>query len=155
MGLYLSSETHEERINDSDELWRHLAIYTSAAMLLSSSSALHMAFQYLTKQYKLIRFRITKAYRLLVHGEEKTQEFYSHVHRGIWCNCCGSQISGIRYKCLNCVKYNLCGICEVNSLEYHKKYHIFAKIVIPLPSALDFPLLEQSYPGTLTAFNCI
>ena len=37
-----------------------------------------------------------------------------YVHRGITCNGCKvGPIRGIRYKCANCVDYDVCEICEV------------------------------------------
>lgn len=33
-------------------------------------------------------------------------------HIGINCNECGSDVIGYRYKCLQCIQYNLCMHCE-------------------------------------------
>jgi len=53
------------------------------------------------------------------------------VHKGIMCNCCGVEnIKGIRYKCLQCSNFNLCGICE--SKGEHDFNHILIKIRKPI-----------------------
>jgi hypothetical protein len=71
-----------------------------------------------------------------------------YVHRGITCNNCNSSpIRGIRYKCGNCVDYDLCENCE--SFECHYKTHVFIKIRIPIPPLANprSALLNVFYPG--------
>jgi hypothetical protein len=58
-------------------------------------------------------------------------------------------VRGIRYKCANCVDYDLCSNCE--SLSVHYPTHTFIKIRIPIPPhanprSMMFPTL---YPGNL------
>ncbi|XP_033106516.1 uncharacterized protein LOC117108569 [Anneissia japonica] len=54
------------------------------------------------------------------------------VHRGITCNTCNcSPVCGIRYKCSNCVDYDVCDRCEPQDI--HNKTHTFMKIKIPIP----------------------
>jgi len=71
-----------------------------------------------------------------------------YVHRGITCNHCNScPIRGIRYKCANCIDYDLCETCE--AAEVHTKTHVFIKIRIPFPPLANpkLSLIEVLYPG--------
>ncbi|KAL7270414.1 hypothetical protein RUND412_006880 [Rhizina undulata] len=71
----------------------------------------------------------------------------SYVHRGVTCNSCGIiPIRGIRYRCANCVDFDLCEHCE--TLESHPKTHLFYKVRIPAPF-LGNPRQAQTpwYPG--------
>ncbi|TPX47983.1 hypothetical protein SeLEV6574_g02312, partial [Synchytrium endobioticum] len=70
------------------------------------------------------------------------------VHRSITCNHCGtSPIRGFRYKCANCLDYDLCESCEAQ--EVHPKTHVFLKIRIPIPPLANprTALLTPFYPG--------
>lgn len=70
-----------------------------------------------------------------------------YVHRGVSCNSCSVQpIRGIRYRCANCVDFDLCEHCE--SLESHPRTHLFYKVRIPA-QFLGNPRHVQppSYPG--------
>ncbi|KAI8909873.1 hypothetical protein DFJ77DRAFT_433078, partial [Powellomyces hirtus] len=66
----------------------------------------------------------------------------------ITCNHCGvSPIRGFRFKCANCVDYDVCEACE--ALDVHLKTHVFVKIRIPIPPLMNarsalFPVI---YPG--------
>ncbi|KAI9197381.1 uncharacterized protein BJ171DRAFT_428071, partial [Polychytrium aggregatum] len=67
----------------------------------------------------------------------------------ITCNHCGtSPIRGFRFKCANCIDYDLCETCE--PLEVHYKTHTFLKIRIPIPPLANAraPLTSVLYPGT-------
>ena len=71
-----------------------------------------------------------------------------YIHRGITCNSCQtSPICGIRYKCANCVDYDVCERCEVR--DDHNRTHLFIKIRIPMPPLTNprAPCLKQLYPG--------
>jgi Ca2+-binding EF-hand superfamily protein len=71
-----------------------------------------------------------------------------YIHRGITCNQCRlSPIRGIRYKCANCMDYDLCELCE--SQELHLKTHVFLKIRIPIPPLANprETLMDSLYPG--------
>ncbi|CAG8481931.1 1747_t:CDS:2 [Diversispora eburnea] len=77
-----------------------------------------------------------------------------YIHRGITCNnCSSSPIRGIRYKCANCVDYDLCELCE--GQEVHYKTHTFLKIRIPIPPLANprSALLNVFYPGRYTNFG--
>ena len=70
------------------------------------------------------------------------------VHRGISCNICNANpLTGIRYKCSNCIDYDVCARCE--PVCDHEKNHVFLKIVIPIPPLANprSALLSSFYPG--------
>ncbi|KAI8067181.1 hypothetical protein BC940DRAFT_319614 [Gongronella butleri] len=70
------------------------------------------------------------------------------IHRGITCNKCSvSPIRGVRYKCANCVDYDLCDTCE--ALNEHIHTHTFLKIRVPIPPLANprSALLPPFYPG--------
>lgn len=56
-------------------------------------------------------------------------------------------IRGIRYKCANCVDFDLCELCE--SANCHLTTHVFLKIRIPIPPLANprSALLPAFYPG--------
>lgn len=57
-------------------------------------------------------------------------------HFGSVCKSCQtSPIRGIRYRCVNCVEYDLCYSCEADSSLDHDDRHVFVKIDKPLPLA--------------------
>jgi hypothetical protein len=63
------------------------------------------------------------------------------VHQGSKCrNCNMSPICGVRYRCVNCLDYDLCEQCESDATT-HNKSHLFLKI----PTAL--PLPPSSFRG--------
>lgn len=67
---------------------------------------------------------------------------------GITCNKCNvSPIRGIRYKCANCVDFDLCEMCE--GANSHINTHVFLKIRIPIPPLANprSALLPAIYPG--------
>ncbi|CDS09043.1 hypothetical protein LRAMOSA10403 [Lichtheimia ramosa] len=71
-----------------------------------------------------------------------------YIHRGITCNKCRvTPIRGIRYKCANCVDFDLCELCE--SANCHLTTHVFLKIRIPIPPLANprSALLPAFYPG--------
>ncbi|KAI9103710.1 hypothetical protein DFS34DRAFT_605545 [Phlyctochytrium arcticum] len=73
-----------------------------------------------------------------------------YVHRSITCNHCGlSPLRGTRYKCANCVDYDVCELCE--SQDVHIKTHAFVKIRIPIPPLMNprTALLNSFYPGVV------
>eukprot|EP00164_Ancoracysta_twista_P000886 GFYU01001167.1.p1 GENE.GFYU01001167.1~~GFYU01001167.1.p1 ORF type:complete len:369 (+),score=77.82 GFYU01001167.1:130-1236(+) len=81
----------------------------------------------------------------------KKKEAYSH--RGVTCDRCKvTPIRGVRFKCSNCVAYDLCQECEKEHAAIHDKRHVFLKIHIPLPAFAysSRPLLTSLYPGHLS-----
>lgn len=74
------------------------------------------------------------------------------VHRGISCNICNSNpLTGIRYKCSNCIDYDVCSRCE--PVCDHEKNHVFLKIVVPIPPLANprSALLPSFYPGMINS----
>ncbi|KAI8380144.1 hypothetical protein BD560DRAFT_388704 [Blakeslea trispora] len=58
-----------------------------------------------------------------------------------------SPIRGVRYKCANCIDFDLCEMCEGSNT--HINTHIFLKIRIPIPPLANprSALLPAFYPG--------
>lgn len=84
---------------------------------------------------------------LLYHIAEDQARKDGYIHRGVTCNSCGTvPIQGIRYRCANCIDYDLCETCE--ALQVHIKTHLFYKVRIPAPF-LGNPRQSQPvwYPG--------
>lgn len=71
----------------------------------------------------------------------------SYVHRGVGCNSCNVMpIKGIRYRCSNCVDFDLCEQCE--AMQIHPRTHLFYKVRIPVPSLGSSRQPQPvSYPG--------
>ena len=66
----------------------------------------------------------------IIKEEDKNINTSKIIHRGICCNKCGKEnIQGIRYKCVQCMNYNLCENCENNYI--HDMKHIMVKIRFP------------------------
>eukprot|EP00048_Salpingoeca_helianthica_P010134 m.144895 g.144895 ORF g.144895 m.144895 type:complete len:401 (-) comp15019_c1_seq7:99-1301(-) len=75
-----------------------------------------------------------------------------YVHRGITCNHCRmSPLRGIRYKCANCIDFDLCENCEPQ--DHHCPGHVFVQLRIPLPPLCNPRkcLLAPLYPGRAAA----
>eukprot|EP01098_Paradermamoeba_levis_P015065 TRINITY_DN7460_c0_g1_i1.p1 TRINITY_DN7460_c0_g1~~TRINITY_DN7460_c0_g1_i1.p1 ORF type:complete len:1129 (+),score=354.56 TRINITY_DN7460_c0_g1_i1:136-3387(+) len=69
------------------------------------------------------------------------------VHPGSVCSGCHmTPIQGIRYRCVNCVNYDLCAECEANPGPQHNKLHLFLKIATPLPLSPSFTNLPPLNP---------
>lgn len=81
------------------------------------------------------------------------------------CDSCGNNIYGARFKCTQCVDYNLCAKC-IPTME-HFAGHLFAKVNVPLPIENDsdtplvnivlhrgfYPLVEKKEPeGKISLF---
>ncbi|KAL4998236.1 hypothetical protein BDV10DRAFT_167562 [Aspergillus recurvatus] len=84
---------------------------------------------------------------LLYHIAEDQARKDGYIHRGVTCNSCGAMpIQGIRYRCANCIDYDLCETCE--AMQVHIKTHLFYKVRIPAPF-LGSPRQSQPvwYPG--------
>ncbi|MCJ1257410.1 hypothetical protein MMC24_005235 [Lignoscripta atroalba] len=88
---------------------------------------------------------------LLYHIAEDQARREGYVHRGVTCNSCNTMpIRGVRYRCANCMDFDLCEQCE--ALQIHPKTHLFYKVRIPAPF-LGNPRQPQpvSYPGKPSA----
>ncbi len=89
--------------------------------------------------------RLNLLYRIA--KEQETKEGY--LHRGISCSSCSQlPIRGIRYRCANCVDYDLCEQCEAT--QPHTRTHLFYKIRVPVPflGSPRQPPQPVWYPGT-------
>lgn len=85
---------------------------------------------------------------LLFNISEDQAKKEGFIHRGITCNTCNSTpIAGVRYKCANCVDYDICERCEAQ--DCHNRTHVFLKIVIPIPPLANprTPCTNPLYPG--------
>jgi hypothetical protein len=74
------------------------------------------------------------------------------IHRGITCNMCNaSPVSGTRYKCANCLDYDVCEVCEPG--DHHDRTHVFLKIKYPIPPLANpkAMCLKPFYTGMLMA----
>lgn len=83
--------------------------------------------------------------------EQATKDGY--IHRGVTCNSCNATpIRGVRYRCANCVDFDLCEQCE--AMQIHIKTHLFYKVRIPAPF-LGNPRQPQPvwYPGKSVVIN--
>ena len=75
------------------------------------------------------------------------------IHRGITCNTCNaSPICGTRYKCANCLDYDVCEACEAN--DHHDRTHVFLKINYPIPPLANpkTSCLKSFYTGMFREF---
>ena len=84
---------------------------------------------------------------LLYRIAEEQARKDGYVHRAVTCNSCNAMpIRGIRYRCANCVDFDLCEQCE--ALQVHPKTHLFYKVRVPAPF-LGNPRQPQPvwYPG--------
>ncbi|CAG8491365.1 2201_t:CDS:1 [Dentiscutata heterogama] len=81
------------------------------------------------------------------NGEPEIKPSNSVFHPGIRCDACGKAIRGVRYKCGNCVDFDLCGNCEADPISKHDENHIFIKIKKPVLKRLrtNKPLLHHLY----------
>ncbi len=62
---------------------------------------------------------------------EKVNDWKNISHVNVSCDGCGKKpIVGIRYKCVNCDEFNLCGECE-GKVE-HYPLHVFLRVYLPL-----------------------
>ncbi|EJD54417.1 hypothetical protein AURDEDRAFT_110070 [Auricularia subglabra TFB-10046 SS5] len=52
------------------------------------------------------------------------------IHHNVWCDACGSSVRGIRYKCNDCINYDLCSRCHDRS-NVHPDDHSFRAIDAP------------------------
>ncbi|KAI8970231.1 hypothetical protein BDF20DRAFT_890012 [Mycotypha africana] len=70
----------------------------------------------------------------LTPSDTSTSSSTNMKHPGVICDYCNAYIEGIRYKCGHCLDYDLCEICEQQSLSIHDKSHAFIKIRYPIQS---------------------
>ncbi|KAF9906537.1 hypothetical protein BX616_000685 [Lobosporangium transversale] len=78
-------------------------------------------------------------------------------HMSIICDRCNETVYGVRYKCVNCADYDLCGDCEALPEPVHDPTHIMLKIRQPLAGHSGFliPILPNMYKDVWKkAFAC-
>uniref|UniRef100_T1JF73 ZZ-type domain-containing protein n=1 Tax=Strigamia maritima TaxID=126957 RepID=T1JF73_STRMM len=63
-------------------------------------------------------------------GDKLTKPVSSVVHKGVRCDNCDQNVIGIRYRCGNCTKYDLCEVCEAVP-GIHDPQHVFIKLRYP------------------------
>ena len=76
-----------------------------------------------------------------------TQNISNELNRYKQNNWSVSCFVGVRYKCVNCVDYDVCAKCEPNC--DHDITHVLMKISIPIPPLANprTTLLSVLYPG--------
>lgn len=90
----------------------------------------------------------TKLLNLLYNLSKVQSDQENIFHRGISCNSCNSNpLTGVRFKCVNCVDYDVCLRCE--PFCNHDLTHVLLKIEIPIPPMANprTTLLPVFYPG--------
>ncbi|XP_061189059.1 next to BRCA1 gene 1 protein-like isoform X2 [Saccostrea echinata] len=65
-----------------------------------------------------------------------------YYHCGVICDNCNKVVVGSRYKCCNCVDYDLCEECE-NVSGVHDPTHVFIKLRRPIRFRQKGPLMKQ------------
>jgi len=74
------------------------------------------------------------------------------------CDYCQENIVGIRYKCANCVDYDLCDTCEAENSEgdIHDRDHVFLKIYRPVQNNIPYilPNLYQVHENYSRVQQC-
>lgn len=63
-------------------------------------------------------------------SHEKLENNNEQIHKGIFCNKCGKEIIGKRFKCVQCNNFNLCQFCENDYI--HDIKHIMVSIIYPI-----------------------
>ncbi|KAJ2600720.1 hypothetical protein EV177_007094 [Coemansia sp. RSA 1804] len=66
------------------------------------------------------------------------------VHTGVFCDSCNKPVVGVRFKCGNCVDYDLCENCE--PITAHDADHLLVKIPVPRAAPNNKPMLAMVYP---------
>ncbi|KAI3632610.1 hypothetical protein MIR68_009716 [Amoeboaphelidium protococcarum] len=88
--------------------------------------------------------------QLLNSVSETQAQIDAHIHRGVTCNeCHQSAIRGIRFKCLNCMDFDICQQCQFTTT--HNPLHCFVQIKIPIPPLANprIALLRPFYNGNM------
>ncbi|PKK78350.1 hypothetical protein RhiirC2_690727, partial [Rhizophagus irregularis] len=86
---------------------------------------------------------------LMQYMQVPAKYLHDKVHAGIACNYCGkSEWKGARYKCSECLDYDLCYECIKISKLLHDEQHNFSEILDP-ESQNDFPKDISVNPVTI------
>lgn len=135
--------------------WQKIIAISAATstILFISIPVIKMMIHDTIRKYCIIKEKLKRIIEYLSYNIKKERrdfedQNHSYVHRSIICSNCEFPIVGVRYKCLNCPKYNLCSNCEKKAEYIHfNELHIFIKIYIPIPPLMEFPVLPVLYPG--------
>ncbi|KAJ2822232.1 hypothetical protein FBU31_004653, partial [Coemansia sp. 'formosensis'] len=73
-----------------------------------------------------------------------TEPSDSVVHPNVVCDACDFPIVGVRYKCGNCLDYDLCEGCEAT--VKHNENHLFVKMRNYHPTPVSTSMLKAVYP---------
>lgn len=65
----------------------------------------------------------------------------SYVHPNVVCDGCDGPVNGFRYKCAQCIDFNLCMICEANMVHQE---HVMCRIPVSFISGRHFVILYRS-----------
>ncbi|KAJ2645766.1 hypothetical protein IWW40_005870 [Coemansia sp. RSA 1250] len=65
-------------------------------------------------------------------------------HPGVYCDTCDKPIVGVRYKCGNCLDYDLCSECE--PVTKHNEDHLFIMMRQRYSAPTQKPMLSMVYP---------
>lgn len=82
----------------------------------------------------------------LLYTSTENHTTNGYIHRGVNCNMCGvGPIKGTRYRCSECVDYDLCQGCAANANESHNEAHLLMRINCPIPLKRNPIWLIQSW----------
>lgn len=90
----------------------------------------------------------------------KMAPLQEYIHYGVRCDMCNTTpIKGPRFKCINCIDFDICQECEAES-HNHNPHHVFFKVVRPLlpaderPSALIPHISDQEITDKTEPWEC-
>lgn len=71
---------------------------------------------------------ILKVYIKKQEQQRSTSSNATHIHAGVTCDMCNTEVRGVRYKCLQCEDYDLCEACHAKKTH---EQHDMLKLVNP------------------------
>lgn len=105
-----------------------LPFYENHSCLHSMRTALISLKRLINQQHKRIEFLNDSSKSLQEKAEDLPEygQFKHTNHESTGCDGCGSiPIIGIRYKCKECIDYDLCHICRNSVPHKHSQFYIF------------------------------
>ncbi|XP_033191726.2 refractory to sigma P [Bombus vancouverensis nearcticus] len=94
-------------------------------ILISSDEELQIAEEEMRQPKKIYIKPFSSEQKASSPEKEKT------VHFGVYCDGCDNDITGFRYKCIQCEDYDLCAQCETTQIHSH---HYMIRMPQPLES---------------------